>query len=134
VQLSHTGPRLSSAFDEPNLVSYAGPVPVVALAERAGLRTLADRQLSIPGSPGHAAGVKVMALVAGMVAGADSIEDVDVLRHGGMDRLFTGVRAPSTLGTFMRGKRQRRLGGGRRDRVVPVRQGAHDGRDLCAFR
>jgi hypothetical protein len=46
--------------------------------------------------------VKVAALVAGMVAGADSIEDMDVLRHGGTRRLFTGLRAPSTLGTFLR--------------------------------
>ena len=46
--------------------------------------------------------LKVPALVAGMVAGADSNDDMDVLRHGGMDRLFTGVRAPSTLGTFLR--------------------------------
>ena len=27
---------------------------------------------------------------------------MDVLRHGGMGRLFAGVRAPSTLGTFLR--------------------------------
>jgi hypothetical protein len=37
-----------------------------------------------------------------MVAGADSIDDMDLLRHGGMGRLFAGVRAPSTLGTFLR--------------------------------
>jgi hypothetical protein len=37
-----------------------------------------------------------------MIAGADSIADMDLLRHGGMARLFTGVRAPSTLGTFLR--------------------------------
>jgi hypothetical protein len=43
-----------------------------------------------------------MTLVAGMVAGADSIADMDVLRHGGMSRVFSGVRAPSTLGTFLR--------------------------------
>jgi hypothetical protein len=49
-----------------------------------------------PGLPG------VPALVAGMVAGADSIDDMDLLRHGGMGRLFTGIRAPSTLGTFLR--------------------------------
>jgi hypothetical protein len=40
--------------------------------------------------------------VAGMVAGADSIEDMALLRHGAMGRLFVGVRAPSTLGTFLR--------------------------------
>ncbi len=46
--------------------------------------------------------MKVPALVAGMVAGADCIDDMDLLRDGGMGRLFTGVRAPSTLGTFLR--------------------------------
>ncbi len=46
--------------------------------------------------------LKVPALVAGMIAGADSIDDMDLLRHGAMRRLFTGIRAPSTLGTFLR--------------------------------
>ncbi len=46
--------------------------------------------------------LKVSALVAGMVAGADSIGDMTLLRHGGMNRLFTGVRAPSTRGTLLR--------------------------------
>ncbi len=89
-------------FDEPNLVSHAGLVPAVALASRAGLIELADRHLTVPGGPGHAAGLKVSALVGGMVAGADSIADMAVLRHGGMGRLFTGMRAPTTLGTFLR--------------------------------
>ena len=89
-------------FDDPNLVSCAGLVPAVALAGRAGLNDLADAHLSVPGGAGVAAGAKVSALVAGMVAGADSIADMDVLRHGGMPRLFDGVRAPSTMGTFLR--------------------------------
>ncbi len=46
--------------------------------------------------------VSAAGLVAGMVAGADSIEDMDLLRHGGMGRLFTGTYAPSTLGSFLR--------------------------------
>jgi hypothetical protein len=41
---------------------------------------------------------KVFTLVAGMVAGADSISDMDPLRHGGIGRPFTGTRSPSTLG------------------------------------
>src|SRR5690606_15866809 len=45
---------------------------------------------------------KVMALVAGMLAGADSIDDMNVLRHGGMGRLFDRTYAPSTLGSFLR--------------------------------
>ncbi len=37
-----------------------------------------------------------------MVAGADSIDDMALLRHGAMSKLFTGMRTPSTLGTFLR--------------------------------
>jgi hypothetical protein len=101
VQLSHAVPVRSAVFDDSTLVSFAGLVPAVALARRAGLQQLADRQLSVPGGAGVAAGAKVGCLVAGRVAGADSIADMDV-RHGGMGQLFTGVRAPSTLGTFLR--------------------------------
>jgi len=43
-----------------------------------------------------------MSLLAGMVAGADSIEDIDRLRRAGSGLLFEQVRAPSTLGTFLR--------------------------------
>jgi hypothetical protein len=103
VQLSHAVPVRSAVFDQANLVSCAGLVPMLGLAARAGLRELADEQLSVPDSAGHAAGLKVAGLVAGMVAGADSIQDMDLLRHGGMGRIFEGVRAPSTLGTFLRG-------------------------------
>jgi len=102
MQLSHAGPVRSAIFDDPTLVSTAGLVPALALAQRAGLGELARRHLSVPGGAGTAAGAKVSALVAGMVAGADSIADMGLLRHGGMDRLFEGVRAPSTLGTFLR--------------------------------
>ena len=102
VQLSHVVSVRSAVFDDPNLVSAAGLVPALALAGRAGLAELAQRHLTVPGGAGTAAGAKVTGLVAGMVAGADSIADMDLLRHGGMGRLFTGVRAPSTLGTFLR--------------------------------
>ena len=56
----------------------------------------------MPGAGGANAAPKILALVAGMVAGADSHRRLDLLRHGGMGRLFGGVRAPSTLGTFLR--------------------------------
>ena len=87
------------AFDDPNLVASAGLVPVLALASRCGLHESARTSLTVP-SPNAA--VKVAAVVAGMVVGADSIDDLDRLRHGGMGRLFGGIRAPSTLGTFLR--------------------------------
>ena len=89
-------------FDEPNLVSSAGLVPVLALADRAGLRELADARLSVPADKGANAGLKVASLVGGMVAGAGCIDDMALLRHGGMGRAFTGAYAPSTLGSFLR--------------------------------
>jgi DDE family transposase len=102
MQLSHDTVRVSAVFDEPNLVSCAGLAPVVALAERAGLSRLVADILTLSAPAGVNAPVKVGALVAGMVAGADSIEDMDLLRHGGMRRLFAGIRAPTTLGAFLR--------------------------------
>jgi hypothetical protein len=98
--LSHSLARTSAAFDDPNLVSHAGLVPVMALAERAGLHELAAEHVRPAGAPN--AGLKTACLVAGMTAGADSIDDMGVLRHGAMETLFAGVRAPSTLGSFLR--------------------------------
>jgi hypothetical protein len=102
MQLSHSSAGTSAVFDEPNLVSAAGLVPVLRLAESAGLHALTDRYLSVPSDKGANAGAKVAALVAGMAAGADSIDDLRLLRHGGMGRVFTGCYAPSTLGSFLR--------------------------------
>jgi hypothetical protein len=92
----------AAAFDDPNLVSSGGLVPVLALAESAGLRDLADEHLSVPTDKGANAGLKVASLVGGMVAGADSIDDMALLRHGGMGRVFARAYAPSTLGSFLR--------------------------------
>jgi len=102
MRVSHTFPAISATFDDPNLVSCAGLAPTMALAQRAGLGDLVADTLTLKAKGGVNAHVKVPALVAGMVAGADCIDDMDLLRHGGMDRLFDGVRAPSTLGTFLR--------------------------------
>lgn len=93
---------VTTVFDDPNLVSCAGLAPVLELAERAGLHDLVEEHVRINRPGGQNALLKVVALIAGMVAGADSIDDMGLLRHGAMRRLFTGVRAPSTLGTFLR--------------------------------
>jgi hypothetical protein len=92
----------TAVFDDPNLVSCAGLAPVLQLADRGGLHRLTAEHVRIDKPGGVNAHLKVPALVAGMVAGADSIDDMTLLRHGGMARLFGGVRAPSTLGTFLR--------------------------------
>jgi hypothetical protein len=102
MQLCHTPRATSAVFDDPNLVSSAGLVPVLALARSAGLQELAQTHLSVPTDKGANAGLKVASLVAGMVAGADSIDDMALLRHGGMGRVFTHAYAPSTLGSFLR--------------------------------
>ncbi len=102
MQLCHTPRATSALFDDPNLVSSAGLVPVLTLAQSAGLQELAQTHLIVPTDKGANAGLKVTSLVAGMVAGADSIDDMALLRHGGMGRVFSDAYAPSTLGSFLR--------------------------------
>jgi hypothetical protein len=105
MQVSHTPAAVSAAFDDPNLIAQAGLVPVMRLAERCGLSRLVAEKVKLTGTKngaGAAADAKVTSVVGGMVAGADSIDDLDVLRHGAMPAVFGGVRAPSTLGTFLR--------------------------------
>ena len=82
--------NLSAGFDDPNLVSCADLIPVMTLAERVGLHDLARAHVRVPGSAGSNADVRVAALVAGMVAGADSIDAMDLLRHGEMVLLLNG--------------------------------------------
>ncbi|WP_331754333.1 IS1380 family transposase [Streptomyces sp. NBC_00826] len=105
MQSSHAVSAVSAAFDDANLVAYAGLVPMMRLAERCGLARLTVGKVRLSGAgngAGAAADAKVTSIVAGMAVGADSIDDLDVLRHGAMPTLFGGIRAPSTLGTFLR--------------------------------
>ena len=102
MRLLHGLAKTHASFDDPNLVSHGGLVPVMALAGRAGLADLVAEHVTPGGECGVNAHLKVPCLVAGMAAGADSIDDMDVLRHGAMDRLFGGIRAPSTLGSHLR--------------------------------
>ena len=101
MRLSHARRVISVRFDDSNLVSCVGLAAVLALAARCGLGGLVTDRVRIAAKGGVNAAAKIVALVAGMVAGADSISDMDLLRHGGMGRLFDEVRAPSTLGTFL---------------------------------
>lgn len=76
-----------------------GLVPALRLAESVGRYDLLDEHLSVD-SPNPV--TKARGVVGRMLAGADSIDDQDLLRHGGMPRRFDGVPAPSTLATFLR--------------------------------
>jgi hypothetical protein len=91
--------KVSAVFDDPNLVSAAGLVPTLQLGHAAGLQHLLEQSLSVASAN---AAAKSGCIVAGMLAGADSIDDLELLRAGAMPRLFDGVRAPSTLGTYLR--------------------------------
>jgi hypothetical protein len=106
VKLPDGWSRATPVFDDERLVSCAGLVPVMGLAEEAGLSELIAERVRFNGSKVKSAGVnpagKLTSIIAGMAAGADSIDDLDVIRSGGMPRLFGGVYAPATLGQFLR--------------------------------
>ena len=102
MRLLHGLAKIHATFDDPNLVSRAGLVPVMALAQRAGLAALAGEYVRPGGRCGVNPQVKAPAIIAGMIGGADSIDDLGLLRHGAMGALFGGTRAPSTLGSFLR--------------------------------
>jgi hypothetical protein len=106
VQSSHTFAVGSAVFDEPNLVSAAGLVPIMELAEQTGLSRLIGEHVDLPSTRVASGAVnpagKLTTIIAGMMCGADSIDDVNVLRAGGTPRVFDEVYAPSTLGIMLR--------------------------------
>jgi len=106
VQVSHRFAAASAVFDDEYLVSCAGLVPVMTLAAQTGLPELLADKICIP-APKIKSGSanpspKLTTLIAGMCVGADSIDDLDLVRSGGMKSLFGGVYAPSTIGTLLR--------------------------------
>ena len=96
--------RIHVAFDDHRLVANAGLLLPVTLAQHLGLRELVDNHVDLGDAPGRAnTGDKVMTLVASALAGGDCIDDADVLRAGGTaGAIGCVVKAPSTLGTFLR--------------------------------
>ena len=96
--------RIDVAFDDRRLVNNAGLILPATLALHLGLPELVDRRLDLGDAPGRAnTGDKIMTLVASALAGGDCIDDADVLRTGGTaGALGCVVKAPSTLGTFLR--------------------------------
>ena len=99
----HPG-RIQIAFDDHHLVNNAGLILPATLALHLGLPQLVDRHLDLGDAPGRAhPGDKVLTLVASALAGGDCIDDADALRTGRTARVLgCVVKAPSTLGTFLR--------------------------------
>ena len=96
--------RIQIAFDDHRLVNNAGLILPATLAHHLGLPELVRQRLDLSDAPGRAnTGDKLLTLVASALAGGDCIDDADVLRTGGTARTLGGtVKAPSTLGTFLR--------------------------------
>ena len=96
----------SAVFDEQNLLSAAGLVPVLELAEQTGLSALIREHVDLPSTRVKSGAVnpagKLTSIIAAMTCGADSIDDANELRAGGTPRVFNEVYAPSTLGIFLR--------------------------------
>jgi len=106
VRLSHRWRTDGAVFDDENLVSCAGLIPVMALAEQAGLSELLDDHVRFSDERIRSGGAnpagKLTTVIAGLAAGADSIDDLQVVRSGGMKKVFSAVYAPSTLGIHLR--------------------------------
>ena len=106
MKLPHAWSKATPLFDDEHLVSCAGLVPVLGLGEQAGLWELVTERVRLASTRVASAGVnpagKLTSIIAGMAAGADSIDDLDLIRSGGMKRLFEQVYAPATLGQFLR--------------------------------
>lgn len=102
MKASHNLVNVSCSFDEDNLVPNAGLLAPAMLAQQLGVAQLVDRFVSLPGSAGANAGAKALTVIGSALAGGDCIDDVDVLRAGAADELFDQVRAPSTVGTWLR--------------------------------
>src|SRR4051812_34011196 len=101
MRASHDLSRVGMRFDEPNLVPSAGLLPAAALAQRLGVERLVDDRLALA-AHGHRSGAKALTVLGTMLAGGGSIRDGDVPRTGATEEVFDGVRAPSTIGSWLR--------------------------------
>ncbi len=101
MRASHDLSRVTTTFNDSNLVPNAGLLPAAVLAQRIDLAGLIDERLRLT-RHGANCGTKALTVIGAMLAGGDSIDDVAVLRAGAASSLFDGTRAPSTVGSWLR--------------------------------
>jgi hypothetical protein len=96
--------QLHVTFDDQRMVANAGLLLPDTLADRLGIEQAADQLINLGQRPGAARpGRKVLTVVHSLLAGGDSIDDVEVLRAGATARVLGHrVMAASTIGTFLR--------------------------------
>jgi hypothetical protein len=101
---SHNLAGIETTFDEDNLVANAGLLAPAALAQQLGVAETVDERVRLPvDAAGRAnCGTKAMTVIGAMLAGGDSIDDCYVLRAGAGGEVFDQIRAPSTIGTWLR--------------------------------
>jgi Transposase DDE domain group 1 len=104
MQVSQGLDRVGVIFDDERLVANAGLMVPALLAQRLELKDLFDQRVDLGEAPGRAnVGHKALSVIHAVLAGADSIDDCDVLRAGATETVLGhAVLAPSTLGTFLR--------------------------------
>jgi hypothetical protein len=101
---SHSLDALGVTFDDEHAVANAGLIASATLAQHLGLRELFDEFVDLGDAAGRAnVGLKAMTLIESALAGGDCIDDADRMRVAATPAVLGhGVRAPSTLGTFLR--------------------------------
>lgn len=104
MRVSHSLDAVKVTFDDERLVGDAGLIAPATLAQHLGLKELFDAYVDLGDAPGRAnVGHKAMTVVHAVLAGADSIDDCEVLRAGATEVVLGHqLRAPSTIGTFLR--------------------------------
>lgn len=106
MKVSHSFSATSALFDDDNLVSHAGLVPVMELARSTGVSALLAERVDLGTTRVASAGAnleaKLLTVIAGLCCGADSIDDLGIVRAGGHTRLFDRVYAPATIGQTLR--------------------------------
>ena len=102
MKASHDLARVSATFDDDSLLPSGGLAVTGLLAQRLGVAELVDEHVMLSGAGAANAGAKALTVVGSALAGGDCIDDVAVLRAGATPRLFDGVSAPSTIGTWLR--------------------------------
>src|SRR4051812_32888471 len=101
MRASHNLSSVSVSCDEPNLVSGAGLLPAAALAQKVELAGLVERRVHLA-RHGANSGTKALTVIGSMLLGGDSVADTAVLQAGASSELFDQLRAPSTIGSWLR--------------------------------
>jgi hypothetical protein len=101
MRASHNLTGVSVSCDEPNLVSGAGLLPAAVLAQKIGLAELVEQRVRLA-RHGANGGTKALTVVGSMLLGGDSVADTALLQGGATGELFDQLRAPSTIGSWLR--------------------------------